>query len=297
MQTSQAMSVKASTSSMSLKKCEYCDEPLDVKTVEIRGKRIGVPCFGSCGCYRSKEKLASFGQSGYNYSPTNHRCPVCGETMMLDGRLRVLSDCPRCGYSCVFSSDLNAVNVDRVMMRQESAGGILAGTGVPSKFWGVDPDLGRATKIEATGKGFFIVGGVGTAKTLMAASIAKALAERGWSVRFASTVKMLTEFKDSYGGERTEGEIFDELSKCDLLIIDDLGKENPTSWAASMLYTIIDNRYGENRAVIVTTNLEEDALAQRMAQASDISTAQAILSRLHEMTHKLVLGGPDRRSL
>lgn len=282
----------SSTPSTAVRKCEFCDSPLETMEVSIRGRVASVPLFGSCGCNRSREKLESFGRSGMHYSETMHRCPVCGEQMMLDGRTGTVSDCPRCGYSCVFSSDLDRANAG---MRAATGDGILSGTGVPELYWGVEPDTARAGKIAETGKGLYIVGGNGTYKTRTACSIAKALAEVGWKVRFASSVKMLSEFKDTYGTSKSESEVFEELSGCDMLVIDDLGKENPTSWAGAMLYAVIDGRYGAGKPVIITTNYTEDELVARIAQGSDESTARALVSRLFEMTENMRLDGPDRR--
>jgi DNA replication protein DnaC len=220
---------------------------------------------------------------------------MCGGTMRVGSWPGYVSDCPWCGYSCVFASDLAAMETERRAERAMMAGGILAGTGVPELFWDVRPDYPRADRIATGGSGLYIVGGNGTAKTLMAAAVAKAYAEQGRSVRFASSVKMLADFKDTYGTAKSESEVFDELNGCDLLVIDDLGKENPTSWTAAMLYAVIDGRYGSKRPVVVTTNYAEGELVARIAQSSDESTARALMSRLMEMTETVELDGPDRR--
>lgn len=275
--------------------CEHCRQPLKVIRVQWFGKPREVACYGSCGCQRSRERLESFGPTVRASEATPHRCPMCGGTMRLDLFTGRVSDCPWCGYSCVFESDLEAWRETLGMERRIAEGGILAGTGVPELYWDVAPDYALADRIQATGRGLYIVGGNGTYKTLTASAVAKAYAERGRSVRFASSIRLLSNFKDAYGGEKTEGQVFDELNGCDLLVIDDLGKENPTGWAASMLYQVIDGRYGSRRPVVVTTNYTGGALAARLAQAMDESTARALMSRLFEMTSEVVMDGPDRR--
>ena len=286
------MSFSASTTAP---RCGSCGEPLKTTEVVLFGAYREVACYGSCGCRRSREKLESFGPIGRASAPTAHRCPKCGGSMRLDGQTGYVSDCTWCGHSMVFESDLDAYREGRRVERAVESGGVLAGTGVPELFWDVEPDYADADEIEAAGRGLYIRGGNGTAKTLMAASIAKAYAERGKAVRFASSVKLLSEFKDTYGTARSEAEVFADLNGCDLLIIDDMGKENPTSWAATMLYAVIDGRYGSKLPVVVTTNYTEGALAARLAQSLDESTARALMSRLFEMTREVVLDGPDRR--
>ena len=286
------MSFSASTTA---RRCEFCGEELVTTEVVLFGVTREVTCYGSCGCQRSRERLESFGPLERTHSFSGHRCPKCGGSMNLDDATGYVSDCPWCGHSMVFKSDLDAYREGRRVERAVRSGGVLSGTGVPELFWDVEPDYSAADEIDDTGRGLYIRGGNGTAKTLMAAAIAKAYAERGKAVRFASSVKLLADFKDTYGTSKSEAEVFDDLNGCDLLVIDDMGKENPTSWAATMLYAVIDGRYGSKRPVVVTTNYTEGALAARLAQAMDESTARALMSRLFEMTREVVLDGPDRR--
>lgn len=283
------------TRNTTARRCEFCGEPLKVIPIELFGQVHMATCYGSCGCERSQEKLESFGPQGRAYEPSMRRCPQCGGTMQLDLATRRISDCPWCGYSCVFKSDLDSWAEGRRAERAEAAGGVLAGTGFGEMFWSAEPDYARADAIARTGKGLFITGGSGTAKTLMAASVAKVFAERGKAVRYVSSTQILSAIRDTYGGAGTEGEVFDELNGCDLLVLDDLGKEGDTSWAQSMLYTVIDGRYANGKPIIVTTNYTEPELVGKMADEYDDRTAEAIMSRLIEMTEKVVLDGPDRR--
>lgn len=281
------------------KTCEYCGKPLKRTVVELFGRRREVACYGSCGCQRSRERLESFGPTVRASEATPHRCPLCGGTMRLDLFTGRVSDCPWCGYSCAFASDLEAWRETLGMERRMAEGGVLAGTGVPRLYWDVAPNHDLANRIEETGKGFYIYGANnGTYKTLTASAIAKAYAERGRSVRFMSSTAMMQDFKATFGTSKTESDITRELAGCDLLVIDDMGKEQATSWSATMLYTVIDARYGSRNPpppMVVTTNFEEDELLARMAESSDRSTAKATVSRIYEMTEKLVMNGPDRR--
>lgn len=283
------MNATASTTA----KCNFCGKPLVVREITLFGKHFSAPFYGSCGCDMSAERLESFGPVNPSPRPSGHRCPMCGGSMLLDGRTGYVSDCPDCGYSSVFRDDLAAHEAER---RAEGKSSPLEGTGVPRLYWDADPDYEMAQRIMETGKGYFISGsGSGTNKTLTAARIAKAYAEVGRAVRFLRSNDLLNQFKDAYGSNRPESEVFDELNGCDLLVIDDMGKENGTSWATSMLYAVVDGRYGGMKPVVVTTNYSEGQLVAKLAEEFDDSTARAIVSRLVEMTEKVVLDGPDRR--
>ena len=52
-------------------------------------------------------------------------------------------------------------------------------------------------------------------------------------------------------------ELIDRLCSVDLLHIDDVGAEQTTSWVLEQLYTVVNTRYEDRRAMILTTNLIE----------------------------------------
>jgi DNA replication protein DnaC len=73
-----------------------------------------------------------------------------------------------------------------------------------------------------------------------------------------------------------------------LLHVDDLGAEKSSDWVLEQLYAIIDERYIEGRAVVVTTNLD---LPQLEAQIGPRT-----VSRLAEICgDPLPLFGDDQR--
>jgi DNA replication protein DnaC len=74
----------------------------------------------------------------------------------------------------------------------------------------------------------------------------------------------------------------------DLLHIDDLGAEKRTDWVLEQLYSIINERWQEQRSIIVTTNLfDVDELRDQIGPRT--------VSRLHEMCDLIPIMGRDRR--
>ena len=138
------------------------------------------------------------------------------------------------------------------------------------------------------GEGLVLCGSYGTGKTHLATATAREVMERyGMTVWFSTFAGMLQELKGTYGNSREFNETLQKYRIVDLLVIDDLGKENLTPWASEMLFTIIDERYRNMKAVIITTNLMPKELSQHIDEA--------IMSRLAEMCTFIKVSGEDYR--
>lgn len=170
-------------------------------------------------------------------------------------------------------------------------------SGIPHLFAVAEPDYERLESLQA-GDGLYICGVQGAGKTWMACRVAKGwLSNNLGKVLFASSVQMLTEINDTYGSRgESEAQVIRRYTCCPLLVVDDLGKEVPSKWALSRLFTIFDTRYANRRPTIVTTQFGPDALAKRMSESGDTETALAIVSRFREKYRAVNMGSIDRRT-
>lgn len=134
--------------------------------------------------------------------------------------------------------------------------------------------------------GLFIVGGYGTGKTHLAAAIANQLMEGGTPVICMTMIDLLARIRETFdkGGSSTEAQVMRLYADVPLLIIDDLGSEQPTEWGSTTIFSIINARYEAYMPTIVTSNCGADELVQRMTprDASD-RNAQKTVDRLREM--------------
>jgi DNA replication protein DnaC len=182
------------------------------------------------------------------------------------------------------------------------------GTGIPKRFRGVgfdrqpivdmDPALTREIRqfvrdINGNldkGRGLWLFGDVGTGKTSLAMLVSKAALDAGRSVAIYSMPRLLSDIKDTYEdrSEQSYMELFERVVGVDLLHIDDLGAEKRTDWVLEQLYSIINERWQEQRSIIVTTNLfDVDELRDQIGPRT--------VSRLHEMCDLIPIMGRDRR--
>ena len=150
---------------------------------------------------------------------------------------------------------------------------------------------------KARGDGLYIEGTNGTGKTHLAAAIALQLIGEGIPVICKTSSDLLQDIKKSFGYEGVkEFEVLDIYKKVDLLIIDDLGKEQCSDWSMSTLYAIMNDRYEDMKPTIVTTNYNAGDLADALTpKGYDNTKIVAIISRLKETSTVMTMAWEDIR--
>jgi DNA replication protein DnaC len=140
------------------------------------------------------------------------------------------------------------------------------------------------------GRGLWLAGGVGNGKTSLAMLISKRALEAGRSVVIYSMPKLLARiratFNEGYVGDSYE-QLFERLTTIDLLHVDDLGAEKQSEWVLEQLYAIVNERYEMKRSMLITTNLDEEALIEQVGERT--------VSRLLEMCGYVEIPDGDKR--
>lgn len=113
------------------------------------------------------------------------------------------------------------------------------------------------------GKALLYSGGVGRGKTALAIAIASSVHQLGRSVVALKAVDIQDRIKRTLWDEKERLNLIRKLKAVDLLLIDDLGREKPNEWVQSVLYGMIDYRYGR-KDMIFTSNLSHKELSLKL---------------------------------
>lgn len=145
----------------------------------------------------------------------------------------------------------------------------------------------RWEEMKADNMGILFYGSKGTGKTFYASCICEALKEKKVPAVMTTTANLMIRLS-----AWDKDEIMDALVRVPMLGLDDLGAERDTSYAAELMYSVIDARYKAQKPVIVTTNMD---LAE-MQEETDIWRSR-IYDRVIEMCPITIkMDGASRRA-
>ena len=132
------------------------------------------------------------------------------------------------------------------------------------------------------------VGGTGLGKTFLSACIARAVADRGYSVAYETANHLFSKLEQAkFSPNEDNRREAAKLLECDLLIIDDLGTEMPGQFVTAALYSLLNDRLLTNKPMVISTNLNVEDIKRRYSPQ--------IASRLQGSFQGLTFVGEDIR--
>ena len=160
---------------------------------------------------------------------------------------------------------------------------------------GVRPEVTAGMKIycenfselRKSGKGILLYGSVGTGKSFFAACIVNELVSKGYRCMMTTFSRLANQISALWEGKQ---EFIDDLTRYDLLAIDDIGVERDTEYMNEQITTIVDALYRANVPLIVTSNYSP----RQMTAESEIRRKR-IYDRLIENCHPVEMSGESRR--
>jgi len=127
-----------------------------------------------------------------------------------------------------------------------------------------------------------MAGRYGCGKTHLAAAIANYAIEAGVATLFLTVPDLLDWLRYAYSGvDMSFEERFEEIREIPLLILDDFGTQNATSWAQEKIFQIMNHRYINQLPTVVTSNMlitDFEGRIRSRLQDPDLVTVVKILA-------------------
>ena len=160
---------------------------------------------------------------------------------------------------------------------------------IPSLNKAMVMELARCEYIQRR-KNVIAVGNSGTGKTHMALGLGLAACQRGLSVGFTTAAGLVHEMMEARD-ERRLLNLQRQLSRLNLLIIDELGFVSVSRTGAELLFEVFSQRY-ERGSTMVTTNFPFDEWTEVFSSERLTGT---LLDRLTHHVHILEMNGESYR--
>ena len=134
------------------------------------------------------------------------------------------------------------------------------------------------------------LGPPGVGKSHLAVAIGLKVIRAGYSVRYYAADDLASACADAMAADRTDGFLAD-LSRVNLLILDDLGLKKLPPSAGEFLLDVVRSRY-ERSSILITSNRPFDDWGKILG---DTAAATAILDRILHHAHVVQITGKSYR--
>ena len=153
-------------------------------------------------------------------------------------------------------------------------------------------------KKDSKQKGLYLSGSFGSGKTFIVSALLNELAKDGYSSIIVYYPELLRSLKEGFGNEDFNDRL-NEIKKCDLLLLDDIGAEATSLWNRDeILGTIMQYRMDNKLSTFFTSNLNLNELEEHFIIKSNDEEkikARRIMERIKFLTDNKELIGENRR--
>ncbi len=148
------------------------------------------------------------------------------------------------------------------------------------------------------GKGLYLSGSFGSGKTYMVSALLNELSKEGYSSIIVYYPELLRNLKESLNNEDFPTRI-EEIKRCDLLLLDDIGAETVSAWNRDeILGTILQYRMDNAKSTFFTSNLTLEDLENHFiinSKNEEKIKSRRIMERIKQLTESLELIGENKR--
>lgn len=153
-------------------------------------------------------------------------------------------------------------------------------------------------KKDSKQNGLYLSGSFGSGKTFIVSALLNELAKDGYSSIIVYYPELLRSLKEGFGNEDFNDRL-NEIKKCDLLLLDDIGAEATSLWNRDeILGTILQYRMDNKLSTFFTSNLNLNELEEHFIIKNNDEEkikARRIMERIKFLTDNKELIGENRR--
>jgi len=233
------------------------------------------------------------------------------KTVLFNGK-RIVQDCQSCIKEVIDKSVPLNLEAKQSEAKRARVDALFGRSGIPPKFKGASFDAfemsaqedvcARQTKVLDLcrkyasnfrlalheGAGFIFAGPSGTGKTFLSCAISKVIIADGFSSLFMSAADIVQRYEAAshYSSSISQEDLSRELVGADLLIIDEVEMFSGEP-GRQVLIKLVNDRYENNRPIIMLSNVGVSELKERIAARS--------ISRMGERGMYLPFDWPSHR--
>lgn len=147
-------------------------------------------------------------------------------------------------------------------------------------------------------KGLYLCGSFGSGKSYLMSALINELSKKGYNSIILYYPSLLSNLKSSFNTEDFDIKL-ESIMKCNLLLIDDIGAENNTSWSRDeILGTILQYRMENELSTFFTSNLNLEELESHLKltnNGADSVKARRIIERIKQLATYMELISENKR--
>ena len=132
-----------------------------------------------------------------------------------------------------------------------------------------------------------LLGPVGVGKSHLACAAINTLTELAVECRYVYAPDLLDMLREKLTEPTLHDLVYNELYRIPFLAMDDIGVDRDTAWTVSVYMKLIDNRYRNEKPMLLTTNLSMEEL--------EVAVGQRSMSRICESYEIVQMSGEDWR--
>ncbi|MGN0525815.1 MAG: ATP-binding protein [Acutalibacteraceae bacterium] len=243
-----------------------------IRSISSGGGKVSVDEIAKKNLEAQKLRKELIVNAGYpeDYLDPPYTCKICNDTGIYNGKLckchlellRQLSVSTLSCSSVLASSTFDTFDLSYYSDKKDPELGIshkaiMAGTKAMLKSY--------AENFSKSSNSLFFTGGTGLGKTHLALAVLNTVTANGFNVYYDSAGNIIKKMqKENFG--RGDSDIDEELEKCDLLIMDDLGAELSTPFSVVSVNDIVNNAVMSGKPIIIVSNLGKSELEERYGQ-------------------------------